>query len=162
MDNAHYSPISIFLFPRHVVRLYPSPPPPHPPHSPILTWLNSGQWLSRTSRLSSLSSFWKNTNPIQEAPPLHRNLITSGNLCVLACSVTKSCQPHGAPCSPPGSSVHGILQAITLEWVAISSSRGSSWPRDQTPVSDVSCIDSQILYNWVTRGYTSKYLCLIN
>ena len=35
-------------------------------------------------------------------------------------------------CSPPGSSVHGILQARMLEWVAISSSRGSSWPRDQT------------------------------
>ena len=34
-------------------------------------------------------------------------------------------------CSPPGSSVHGILQARTLEWVAISSSRGSSQPRDR-------------------------------
>ena len=38
-------------------------------------------------------------------------------------------------CSPPGSSVHGILQARILEWVAISSSRGSSWPKDQTQVS---------------------------
>ena len=38
-------------------------------------------------------------------------------------------------CSPPGSSVHGILQARILEWVAISSSRGSSQPRDQTCVS---------------------------
>ena len=38
-------------------------------------------------------------------------------------------------CSPPGSSVHGIFQASTLEWVAISSSRGSSRPRDQTRVS---------------------------
>ena len=35
-------------------------------------------------------------------------------------------------CNPPGSSVHGILQARILEWVAIPSSRGSSWPRDQT------------------------------
>ena len=35
----------------------------------------------------------------------------------------------------PGSSAHGILQARTLEWVAISSSRVSSWPRDQTWVS---------------------------
>ena len=35
-------------------------------------------------------------------------------------------------CSPPGSSVHGILQARILEWVAISFSRGSSWPRDRT------------------------------
>ena len=38
-------------------------------------------------------------------------------------------------CSPPGSSVHGILQARILEWVAISSSRGSSRPRAQTWVS---------------------------
>ena len=37
--------------------------------------------------------------------------------------------------SPPGSSVHGILQARILECVAISFSRGSSWPRDRTQVS---------------------------
>ena len=38
-------------------------------------------------------------------------------------------------CNPPGSSVHGILQARILEWVAIPFSGGSSWPRDQTQVS---------------------------
>ena len=38
-------------------------------------------------------------------------------------------------CSPPGSSVHGILQARTLEWVAMLSSRGPSRPRDRTRVS---------------------------
>ena len=38
-------------------------------------------------------------------------------------------------CSPPGSSVHGILQARILEWVAMPFSRGSSQPRDQTHVS---------------------------
>ena len=37
--------------------------------------------------------------------------------------------------SLPGSTVHGISQARILEWVAISFSRGSSWPRDQTHVS---------------------------
>ena len=37
-----------------------------------------------------------------------------------------------APTPPPGSSVHGILQARKLKWVAISFSRGSSQPRDQT------------------------------
>ena len=36
--------------------------------------------------------------------------------------------------SPPGSSVHGILQATILEWVAVPSSRGSSRPRDHTLV----------------------------
>ena len=40
--------------------------------------------------------------------------------------------------SPPGSSAHGILQARILDWVAISYSRGSSRPRDQTRVS--SCL----------------------
>ena len=35
-------------------------------------------------------------------------------------------------CTPPDSSVHGILQARILEWVAMPSSKGSSWPRDQT------------------------------
>ena len=42
--------------------------------------------------------------------------------------------------SPPGSSVHEILQARVLEWVAISSSRGSSSPRDQNWVSYNSCL----------------------
>ena len=42
-------------------------------------------------------------------------------------------------CSLPGSSVHGILQARMLKWVAISSSRGSSGPGDQTQVSCSSC-----------------------
>ena len=40
-------------------------------------------------------------------------------------------------CSPPGSSVHGILQVRILEWVAISFSRGSSRPRDRTQVSHI-------------------------
>ena len=39
--------------------------------------------------------------------------------------------------SPPGSSLHGILQARILEWVAISFSRGSSRPRDQARVSRI-------------------------
>ena len=43
-------------------------------------------------------------------------------------------------CSPPGSSVHGILQARILEWVAVPSSQGSSRPRDRTHISYVSCI----------------------
>ena len=45
------------------------------------------------------------------------------------------CDP--VDCSPPGSSVHGILQASILEWVAISFSRGSSQPRDRTQISHI-------------------------
>ena len=53
-------------------------------------------------------------------------------------------------CSPPGASVHGIFQARILEWVAISSSRGSSRPRDQTWVSCDSRNSRRILYHWAT------------
>ena len=51
--------------------------------------------------------------------------------------VAQSCPTLCNPmdCSLPGSSVHGIFQASILEWVAISFSRGSSWPRDRTQVS---------------------------
>ena len=51
-------------------------------------------------------------------------------------------------CSPPGFSVHRILQARIQEWVTMPSSRGSSRPRDRTHVS---CIGRQILYRWTTR-----------
>ena len=51
-------------------------------------------------------------------------------------------------CSPPGSSVHGILQARILEWVAISFSRGSSWPRDRTQVSRIA---GRCFNLWATR-----------
>ena len=46
-------------------------------------------------------------------------------------------------CNLPGSSVHGILQETILEWVAVSSSRGSSRPRDQTHVFCISCISGR-------------------
>ena len=50
--------------------------------------------------------------------------------------VAQSCPTLYEPndCSPPGSSLHGILQARLLEWVAIPFSRGSSRPRDQSQV----------------------------
>ena len=50
----------------------------------------------------------------------------------------------------PDSSVHRILQARVLEWVAISSSRASSPPRDQTWVSGISCIGKQVLSHCAT------------
>ena len=61
--------------------------------------------------------------------------------------VIKSCRRlfcDPMDCSLPGASVHGILQARILEWVAISSSRGSSPPRDQTPIS---CIEGGFFTN---------------
>ena len=54
-----------------------------------------------------------------------------------------------ADCS---SSSHGIFQARIPDWVAVSSFRGSSWPRNWTLISGFSCIGRQILYHWETRG----------
>ena len=51
-------------------------------------------------------------------------------------------------CSLPGSTVHGIFQAIALEWIAISFSRGSSQPRDRTRVSRT--VDRRFTV-WATR-----------
>ena len=52
-------------------------------------------------------------------------------------------------CSPPGSSIQGILQKRVLEWVAISFSRGSSWPRDWTWVSS---IEADAFTVWANQG----------
>ena len=59
------------------------------------------------------------------------------NIIILHPKSLQSCPTLCNPmdCSPPGSSVHGILQARILEWVAMPSSRDSSQPRDQTQVS---------------------------
>ena len=69
----------------------------------------------------------------------------------ICCLVAKSCPTLCDPmdCSPPGSSVRGISQVRTLEWIAISFCRGSSQPRDQTLTS---CISKRILYHWATIG----------
>ena len=58
-------------------------------------------------------------------------------------------------CSPPSSSLHGIFQAIILEWVAIPFSRRSSWPKDQTRVS---CIVGRFFTIWVTKEAKEKYV----
>ena len=67
-----------------------------------------------------------------------------------ACLVSQSCPTLCNPkdCSPPGSSVHGISQARILEWGAISSSRESSRPRDQTRISCVPCTAGRFFTCW--------------
>ena len=69
--------------------------------------------------------------------------------------VAQSCPTPCDPmdCSLPGSSVHGIFQARELEWVAISFSKGSSQPRDQTHVS---CIASRRFYHLSHQGSCGK------
>ena len=75
-----------------------------------------------------------------------------GSHCSVLCSVIQLCLTLCDPmdCSPPDSSVHGIFQARILEQVAISSSRGSSWIRDWSRVSWISCIDRRILHHCTT------------
>ena len=66
-----------------------------------------------------------------------------GEVC---CLVAQSCLTlcDSMDCSPPGSSVPGILQARTLEWVATASSRGSSDPRSKPPSPALLAL----LYRW--------------
>ena len=54
------------------------------------------------------------------------------------------------PCSLPSSSVHGILHARILEWVSVSSCRGSSQPRNWTHNSCVSCTADRVFTHWAT------------
>ena len=75
-------------------------------------------------------------------------------ICVVLVAGVWLCDP--TDCSPPGSSVHGIVQARILEWIAISFSRGSSWPRDQTQVS---CIAGRFFTIWAIGK--SQYLLTI-
>ena len=71
--------------------------------------------------------------------------------------VTQSCPTLCNPvdCGPPGSAVHGILQARILEWVASSLSRISSWPRNRTRVS---IIAGRFFTIWATREALHLYL----
>ena len=65
--------------------------------------------------------------------------------CVRVCSVmSNSFQPHVIL---PGFSVHGLFQARILEWIAIPFSRGSSWPRDQTHISCISCTGRSLSFH---------------
>ena len=71
-------------------------------------------------------------------PPYTYILLHVGECANLLSSWLTLCGPMDS--SPWGSSVHGILQSRTLEWVAILFSRGSSRPRDRTHISWVSCL----------------------
>ena len=77
---------------------------------------------------------------------LNENFITPPLRVLSQSVVSNSLWPMD--CGPPGSSVHGILQARILEWVAMPSSRGSSQPRDRTQVSR---IEGKFFTVWATR-----------
>ena len=80
-------------------------------------------------------------------------------VCVCVCPVAQLCPTLFDPmdCSTPESSVHGIFPARILGRVAISCSRGSSWPRDWSHVSYISCIGRRILYHCATDLKNQKW-----
>ena len=80
---------------------------------------------------------------------------------VLCCAKSLQSSPtlcNLMDCSPPCSSVHGILQARILEWVAISFSRESSGPRDWTHFPFVSFIGRRIFFFFLTTSATWEAL----
>ena len=106
--------------------------------SPVCSWLAAmPQFLPLGSHghlpCISVSSYLLELQP-DLGPP--QSSMTPSCVCVCVL-VAQSCPTLCSPmdCSPPGSSVHGILQVRILEWVAIPFSRGSSQPRDRTWVS---------------------------
>ena len=87
--------------------------------------------------------------------------------CIHVCVCAKSLQSRLTLCDPvdcslPGSSVHGILQAI-LEWVAMPSSKRSSWPRDRTHISRIAggFYTAEPLWkppnHWTTREFATLW-----
>ena len=81
------------------------------------------------------------------------------HLCMCA-KLLQSCLTLCDPmnCSWQGSSVHGIFQARTLKWISMTSSRVSSWPKDQTYISYLSCIGRRVLYTTSTNMVISYYI----
>ena len=97
-------------------------------------------------------ALWMESSP--GVSKLHRS-VTSSPLYVFVCVnlfvlVAQSCPAlcSSMDCSPPVSSVHGILQARMLEWVAFPFSRWSSEPRDWTQVSHIA---GRFFTIWTTR-----------
>ena len=76
---------------------------------------------------------------------------------VLCCAQSWPTLCNPMDCRLPGTSVYGILQARILEWVAMPSSRGSSWPSDWTCISYVSCNGKRILYHKHSLGSPHQF-----
>ena len=96
------------------------------------------------------SSIYIHTHPpednfsiLMEKLIIHIDFLTTEWSEVKSLSRVRLCDPMD--CSLQGFSVHGIFQAKVLEWVAISFSKGSSWPRDRTQVS---CIAGRCFTVW--------------
>ena len=86
-------------------------------------------------------------------------------VCVCVCMLCLAVPLYPTPWdplhfSPPGYTVHGIVQARILEWVAVSFSRGSSQPRDQNSVFCVSCTADRFFTCWATPYIICMCVCV--
>ena len=121
---------------------------------PITSWqIDWKQWKqSQTSFFWAPKSLWTVTAAMElkDAAPWKESYDKA-----VLCLVTQSCPTlcNLMDWSPSGSSVHGILQARMLEWVAMPSSRGFSHPRDWTQVS---CVAGRFFTFWATREAHDK------
>ena len=89
--------------------------------------------------------------PVPDHCSLFSNHLLKWTL-VVQLLMTLFCDP--VDCSPLGSSVRGISQARILDQLAISFSRGSSWPRDRTYISQVSWLASRLFTTSATCSHT--------
>ena len=121
-----------------------NPPSPLQAPLPTLSQLCATSMLRQNLLLWLLSQKQK-PKPLGWSTPRVKTSVKVKMLVAQSCPTL--CDPMA--CSPPGSSIHGILQARIQEWVAIPSSRGSSRPRDQTWVSHIA---GRFFTAWATRG----------
>ena len=129
--------------------------------APLLHWLplvcSLYLWVCFFVMFTSLSCFFDSTYKWYHIVWVFLCLVYfTESVCVWACVlVTQSCPTLCDPmgCSLPDSSVHGIFQAIVLEWIAISFSSGSSQARDRTWVSRI--VDRRFTV-WATREVMTK------
>ena len=89
--------------------------------------------MDRGAWQATVHGFARVGHDLETKPPSSPFLLTPRAMSEVSQSCPTLCNPMD--CSLPGSLVHGILQARILKWVAISFSKGSSRPRDQTQVS---------------------------
>ena len=115
-------------------------------HPPVSASAGHDAAVGAASSEVAVAAVAKMISPLTTSLPYSPHWNRYATLCSVAQSCLSLCDP--LDCSSPGSSLHGIFQARILEWVAISFSKWSSPPRDQTCVS---CIAGGFFTIWATR-----------
>ena len=115
-------------------------------HPPVSTSAGHAAAVGAASSEVAVAAVAKMISPLTTSLPYSPHWNCYATLCSDAQSCLSLCDP--LDCSLPGSSLHGIFQARILEWVAISFSKGSSPPRDQTWVF---CVAGGFFTNWAIR-----------